>query len=436
MQTIDKVLSTRNLTEACFEVVKNKGAGGIDGMSVKQLKAYLDTNRDALVEQIHSGNYIPTPIRGKEIPKRKGKKRLLGIPTVIDRMLQQALSRVIMPQYEYMFSNYSYGYRPKRNTSQAVLKSLNFINSGHQHIVEIDLKGFFDEVDHCLLMNLLYQKVKCPVTLQLIRRWLRAPIWINGQLVKRRKGVAQGSPISPLLSNIMLHELDTEMEKRSLCFVRYADDFSIYCKTKQEARKVGNEIYVFLRDKLKLPINKEKSGIRRPVNFTILGYGFVPTYRKGEKGTYQLVVDKERWKSFKAELKEITRKTNPMSFEERVQNLKQYQRGWIDSFRLANAKGKFLELDGWLRNRLRYCIWHHWKKRDRKRKNLIKLGVPPSDASRWSNSRLGGWAIAQSPILNTTITIDRLRLWGYEPLISWYMKVMPDKFTPTLFPIV
>jgi len=211
-------------------------------------------------------------------------------------------------------------------------------------------------------MNLLYQRVKCPVTLQLIRRWLRAPIWINGQLVKRRKGVPQGSPISPLLSNIVLHELDKEMEKRNLCFVRYADDFSIYCKTKQEARKVGNAIYVFLRDKLKLPINREKSGIRRPVNFKILGYGFVPVYQKGVKGKYQLVVDKERWWQLKAKLKEATRKTNPMSFDERVRKLKQIQRGWINNFRLANIQGKLLELDGWLRNRLRYCIWSRSRK--------------------------------------------------------------------------
>lgn len=435
MQTIDKVLSARNLTEACKEVVKNKGSWGVDKMSVKELKTYLDKNREGLTEQIRQGNYIPQPIRGKEIPKRNG-KRMLGIPTVVDRMLQQAVSRVIMPQFEYMFSNYSFGFRPKRNTQQAVTKALNYINSGYHYIVDIDLKGFFDQVDHCLLMNLLYQRVKCPLTLQLIRRWLKAPIWINGQLVKRCKGVSQGSPVSPLLSNVMLHELDKEMEKRGHRFVRYADDFSIYCKTKQEARKVGNDIYVFLRDKLKLPINREKSGIFRPVNFKILGYGFVPTYRKGEKGTYQLVVDKVRWKSLKAKLKEVTRKTDPMSFEERVRKLKQIQRGWINNFRLANIQGKLLELDGWLRNRIRYCIWHHWKKRERKRKNLIRLGVNPIDAYRWSRSRLGGWAIAQSPILNTTITVDRLIKRGYEPLITWYRKVAPEKFTPTLFPIV
>lgn len=436
MQTIDKVLSARNLTDACKEVVGNKGAGGVDKMSVKELKGYLDENRNDLSEQIRHGNYIPQPIRGKEIPKRNRKKRLLGIPTVIDRMLQQAVNRVIMPQFEYMFSNYSFGFRPKRNTLQAVIKSMDYINSGYQHIVDIDLKGFFDEVDHCLLMNLLYHKVKCPTTLQLIRRWLRAPIWIKGKLVKRRKGVPQGSPISPLLSNIILHEMDMEMERQGLRFVRYADDFSIYCKTRNEARKIGNAIYVFLRDKLKLPINREKSGIRRPVNFKTLGYGFVPTYQKGKKGKYQLIVDSTRWKSFKAKLKDVTRKTNPMSFKERVQKIKQIQRGWINNFRLANIQGKLLELDGWLRNRLRYCIWHHWKKRVRKRKNLIRLGVNPKDAYRWSSSRLGGWAIAQSPILNTTITIDRLVKRGYEPLITWYKKVAPEKFTLTLFPIV
>jgi len=436
MQTIDKVLSARNLTDACKDVVKNKGSWGIDKMGVAKLKPYLDKNREELSEIIRLGNYIPQPIRGKEIPKRNRKKRLLGIPTVIDRMLQQAVTRVIMPQFEYMFSDYSFGYRPKRNTLQAVSKSLNFINSGYHHIVEIDLKGFFDEVDHCLLMNLLHQRVKCPVTLQLIRRWLKAPVWINGQLVKRRKGVPQGSPISPLLSNIMLHELDKEMEKRGLRFVRYADDFSIYCNTKQEARKVGNGIYVFLRDKLKLPINREKSGIRRPVNFKILGYGFVPTYQKGVKGKYQLVVDKERWKELKTKLKMVTRKTTPMNFEERVQKLKQIQRGWINNFRLANIAGKLAELDGWLRNRLRYCIWHQWKKRERKRKNLLRLGVSYRDSFRWSRSRLGGWAIAQSPILNTTITIDRLVKRGYESLTSWYLKVAPEKFTLTLFPIV
>jgi len=314
MELIDEILRASNLTLASRDVIRNKGAGGIDGMQVEELKDYLDENRESLINQILKCQYIPQPIRGKEIPKWNGKFRTLGIPTVVDRMLQQAVMRVIMPKYEYEFSTYSYGFRPQRNAHQAIAKSLQYINQGYQNIVEIDLKGFFDEVDHVLLLQLLYRKIKCKATMALIRRWLRAPIEQNGRLVKRRKGVPQGSPISPLLSNIILHELDAYMEDKGMNFVRYADDFSIYCKTKSQAKLQGNEVFKFLRDKLRLPINRDKSGIRRPLNFQILGYGFVPTYRKGEKGKYQLVVTKKRWESLKSRLKEITRKTTPMSF--------------------------------------------------------------------------------------------------------------------------
>src|SRR6056297_2179227 len=222
-ELIEKILQPANLTEACKEVVRNKGAGGVDGMKVSELKAYLDAHRPTLTDLIRNGNYHAQPIRGKEIPKGNGKTRLLGIPTAIDRMLQQAVLRVVMPSYEQEFSSYSYGFRPKRNTHQAVSKSLHYINSGYQHIVEIDLKQFFDNVDHVLLLQLLYRKVKCKATMCLIRRWLRAPLEKDGKLIKRRKGVPQGSPISPLLSNIILHELDTEMERLGLRFVRYAD---------------------------------------------------------------------------------------------------------------------------------------------------------------------------------------------------------------------
>jgi hypothetical protein len=195
----------------------------------------------------------------------------------------------------------------------------------------------------------------------------------------------------------MLHELDRELERQGLRFVRYADDFSIYVKTKATARKVGNNIYKFLRDKLKLSINREKSGIRRPVQFTCLGFDFVPTYRKGERGKYQLVVSKKGWEKLKQKLKTITRKTTPMSFDERIGKLNEIQRGWVNAFRMASIQNKLNELDGWVRNRLRYCIWHHWKKPERKRKNLIRLGVEPAKAWQWSRSRMGGWAIAQSP---------------------------------------
>lgn len=264
----------------------------------------------------------------------------------------------------------------------------------------------------------------------LIRKWLRAPAQIKGKLVKRRKGVPQGSPLSPLLSNIMLHELDPEYsgERQELLFVRYADDFSIYVKTKATARKVGNNIYKFLRDKLKLTINREKSGIRRPVQFTCLGFGFVPTYRKGERGKYQLVVSKKGWEKLKQKLKTITRKTTPMSFDERIEKLNEVQRGWVNAFRMASIQNKLNELDGWVRNRLRYCVWHHWKKPEKKRRSLIRLGIEPQQAYAWSRSRMGGWAIAQSPILGTTITVERLKKRGYVPLLELYNQIKPVKW--------
>ena len=427
---IEQVLNRRNVMRAYRQVVSNKGSAGVDGMSVKELYKYLSENRNCIETKLRNGTYLPQPILGVEIPKSNGKTRLLGIPTVADRLLQQAVGQVIAIMFEMEFEDNSYGFRPNRNAQQAVLKAQEYINSGYQHIVDIDLKSFFDEVDHCILLQLLYRKVKCPLTLRLIRKWLRAPILIDGKLVKRRKGVPQGSPLSPLLSNIMLNELDKEMERQGLRYVRYADDFSIYTKRKSEARKTGNSIYLFLKNKLKLPINREKSGIRRPVNFTIWGFEFVPTYVKGERGKYQLVVSEKGWKTLKQKLKTITRKTTPCTFDERIQRIKEVQRGWLGYYRIASIQVKLKDLDSWLRNRLRYCIWHHWKKPERKRKNLLRLGVDQNHAYSWSRTRKGGWAVAQSPILVTTITLERLRKRGYESMLELYQKIAPHLNEP------
>jgi RNA-directed DNA polymerase len=427
---IEEVLNRRNVMRAYQKVKKNDGSAGVDGMTVRELYSHLTKNRAEIEKALREGKYLPQPILGAEVRKSNGKIRLLGIPTVTDRILQQAVGQIIAIKFEMEFEDFNYGFRPNRKAQQAVLKAQEYINAGYIHIVEIDLKTFFDEVDHCLLLQLLYRKVKCPLTLRLIRKWLRSPIQIDGKLTKRRKGVPQGSPLSPLLSNIMLHELDKSMGKQGLRYVRYADDFSIYTKSKQEARKLGNSVYLFLKDKLKLPINREKSGIRKPVYFTILGYGFVPTYVKGEKGKYQLVVREKSWNSLKQKLKSVTRKTTPMSFDERIQKLKEVQRGWLNYFRLASISGKLKELDGWLRNRIRYCIWHHWKKPERKRKNLIQLGIDKEMAYSWSRTRMGGWAVAQSPILGTTISLDRLCRRGYEALLTYYEKVAPHLNEP------
>ena len=423
---IDRIVSRKNIRRACKQVVSNQGSAGVDGMSVKDLTAHLKTNHDAIVTAVCNGSYKPSAILGVEIPKGNGKTRLLGIPTVVDRLLQQAVHQQVSLKFEPDFKEHSYGFRPGRNAHQAVQQAQKNIHAGYDHIVDIDLKNFFDEVDHGILLQLLYSKVKCPTTLCLVRNWLKVPVQINGKLTKRTKGVPQGSPLSPLLSNIMLHELDKELEKRGHRYVRYADDFSIYTKGKKAARRVGNSIFLFLKNKLKLPINREKSGIRKPVGFKLLGYKFVPTYKKGDKGKYQLVVADKKWKSLKQELKLITQKTAPHTFAERMAKLKEVQRGWINYFRMGSIQSKLKELDSWIRNRLRYCMWKDWKKPDRRKKNLIRLGISNGQAYAWSRTRMGGWAVAQSPILVTTVTMERLIKRGYESMLTYYEKVSPQ----------
>ena len=419
---IERLTSKKNLNNAYLQVYRNKGAAGMDGVSIMELKSILQTHGKEHTQQIEQKSYQVSPILGIEIPKSNGKKRMLGIPTVVDRVYQQALHQVLQPVFEPDFQQHSYGFRPKRNAHQAVAKSLKNINTGYQNIVDIDLKSFFDEVEHYVLLELIYKKVQCRPTMKLLRSFLRAPILIHGKLQKRRKGVPQGSPLSPLLSNILLNELDKELEKRGHRYVRYADDFSIYVRSKKSAKRVGNSIYKFLKDKLQLPINTEKSGIRKPLNFQILGFGFVLTYKKGEKGKYQLVVKLSKWKEFKSKLKYLTKKTIPASFEERISRINLLVRGWINYFRPASIHAKLKKLEEWLRNRLRYCIWHHWKKPERKRKNLIRLGIDQDQAYAWSRTRMGGWAVAQSPILLTTITVKRLKMKGYLSLIEYYKR--------------
>lgn len=427
---IEQVLHPYNVQCALKQVIANKGSAGVDGIKVCELTDCFRKAQAQLYSSIREMKYLAQPILGVDIPKGNGKTRLLGIPTVTDRVLQQAVSQVLMPKYESDFSVHSYGFRPNKSARQAVGKALDYIHEGFSFIVDIDLKTFFDEVDHCLLLNLLHQKVKCPITMRLIRKWLRAPIQINGKLHKRRKGVPQGSPLSPLLANILLNELDKELTRRNLRFVRYADDFSIYTKYKSHATATLKAIEKFLKTKLKLTINREKSGVRKPVQFELLGFGFESTYKKGDKGKYQLVVGKKGWERLKQRLKFITRKTTPKSFDERIQQINEVQRGWLNYFRGTSIKGKLKKLDGWLRNRLRYCIWHHWKKPERKRKNLIRLGVDQGDAYAFSRSRKGGWAIAQSPILGTTITISRLKRRGYISMLELHLSFNPSRYEP------
>jgi len=427
---IEEVLHPANLMRAYKQVVRNKGTAGVDGMKAGQLHSYLQTHRERIKSSIREGCYLPQPILGIEIPKSNGKKRLLGIPTVVDRMLQQAVGQILCNCYDMEFEDNSYGFRPRRSAHQAVLHAQEYINSGHTHIVDIDLKTFFDEVDHCLLLQILYRKVKCRQSLRLIRKWLRAPIQLNGKLVKRRKGVPQGSPLSPILSNIMLDGLDKELTGMGVKYVRYADDFSIYCQEESEAEAVQEKIRKFLKEKLHLPVNEEKSGIRTPEEFSILGYGFEHSKDGSERNGYHLIVEKKRWETLKAKVREATRKTKPYTFDVRMTKLKEIQRGWVQYFRLADILNQLKGLDMWVRSRIRYCIWHSWKKPKRRCKNLIRMGVDPVHARQWSNTRKGGWATARSPILKTTITNARLVQRGYQSMSTLFVSIAPYPAEP------
>ena len=288
--------------------------------------------------------------------------------------------------------------------------------------MDIDLKSFFDEVNHDFLMTLIKRKVRDPLVLRLIWKYLRSPVQIDGKLQKRRKGVPQGGPLSPLLSNIVLNELDTELGHRELRFVRYADDFSIFLKTARAAHRVNRRVTRFIETRLHLKVNEKKSAIRRPLNYEYLGFAFESSYQKGVRGQYQLVVSNASWQELKYKIKKTTRKTIPASFDERIARLNLLLRGWLNYFKPASIFGKLKTMDGWVRNRLRYCIWHHWKKPRRRAKNLIRLGIPNEMAWQWAYSRMGGWAVSCSPILVTTITLDRLKRRGYISFLEYYLE--------------
>ena len=429
MELLMQVLDYSNVNKSYYHVTANKGSAGVDGISTKELSNYMQENWSRIKQEIICGTYKPKAVLGVEIPKSNGGKRLLGIPTVIDRLIQQSIHQVLYPMYDIEFSNYSYGFRIGRNAHQAIAQAQNYINNGYQDIIDFDLKSFFDIVNHDYLMSLLNRKIKDRLLMKLIRRYLQSGILLDGLMQQREQGTPQGSPLSPLLSNIILNELDKELERRGLRFVRYADDFSIFVKSKRASERVRGSITNFVENKLHLKINEEKSQICRPIQYFILGYGFVPTYKKGEKGKYNLRVNPKSFKRLKQKIKEITRKTLPTPFGERLIKLEQVTRGWINYYRFANIVGKLRKLDTWVRNRLRYCIWKHWKKPNKRMRSFIRLGVQQGQAYAWSRSRMGGWAIAQSPMMKTTVTVKRLQQKGYVSFttqLSKSRRVMPE----------
>ena len=419
---LEKILHPVNLTKAMERVESNKGAAGVDKMNVSELRDYWHQNKEGIMEAIRSGRYQPNFVKGIEIDKLSGGKRLLGIPTVIDRLIQQAIHQVLSPMYELEFSEFSYGFRPNKGAHKCISRALSYINSGNQDVIDLDLKSFFDVVNHDLLMSILYRKVKDERLLRLIRKYLKTGIMLGGLIQQREEGTPQGSPLSPLLSNILLNELDKELTTRGHRFVRYADDCSIFLCSNKAAKRVLVSITKFIEQKLKLKVNTTKTKICRPVNFHLLGYNFISTYKSGEKGKYRLRVSPERFKRMKQKVKKITRKTRPLSFTERISELNSYLKGWIGYYRYAHMQGKLMDLDVWIRNRLRYCIWKHWKKPNKRMRSYIRMGIPRGMAYAWSRSRMGGWAQARSPIMRTTVTTARLFRRGYIEFSVYYQR--------------
>jgi len=408
---MDRVLSRENLIEALKRVEKNKGSHGIDGMSVKFLRRHIYENWDSLCTSIKTGTYEPNPVRRVEIPKPNGGVRLLGIPTVTDRFIQQAIAQVLTPLFDPTFSEHSYGFRPNRRGHDAVRKAKEYISEGYSWVIDMDLEKFFDKVNHDKLMGILANRIQDRMVLKLIRKYLQAGIMINGVTYDSEEGTPQGGPLSPLLSNILLDKLDKELERRGHKFVRYADDSNIYMKSKKAGERVMNSITNFIEVKLKLKVNREKSAVDRPWKRKFLGFSF--TFHKKPK----VRISKESIKRLKSKIRELTSRSKSIPMETRIQKLNQYLTGWCGYYALADTPSKFKEFDKWIRRRLRMIEWKQWKTPKTRVRKLKGLGLPPNKAYEWGNSRKKYWRISKSPILHKTLDNS---YWSNRGLKSLY----------------
>jgi len=432
---LESILSRKNLTIAYNQVVGNKGAAGIDGMKVDELGAYLKSNWEDIREQIHSGKYRPSAVRRVSIPKPNGGERHLGIPTVLDRMIQHSISQELDKYYDGQFSEMSYGFRKGRNAHQALEQSLNYIKTGREYIVSIDLEKFFDRVNHDKLMSKLSKSVSDKEVLRLIRRYLQSGVMDEGVVKRNEEGTPQGGNLSPILSNIVLDDLDKELEKRGHHFVRYADDISIFVKSRRSGERVLSSVSAWIVKYLKLGVNADKSGVKHCMRSGLLGYGF---YKNSSE--YKFRVLAKSYKRFKLKLKRLTKRSRSVSLDYRLEKVRQVIQGWINYYGLASMKMKMLALDEWLRRRLRMCIWKTWKRVRTRVRSLTKLGIPKEKAYMWGNTRKGYWEVAGSPILQTAITNSRLKQRGYREVLSYYLyrhsNLMNRRDTRTVRPVV
>lgn len=413
---LEQILSPANLNAAYKRVKANKGAGGVDEMQVESLKDYLIKEKDALIASIRGGKYRPNPVRRVEIPKENGKKRPLGIPTVVDRVIQQAITQVLSPIYEKQFSAHSYGFRPKRNAHQALQQCQRHITEGYTYAVDMDLEKFFDTVNQSKLIEVLGRTIKDGRVISLIQRYLQAGVVVANKIEQTVVGVPQGGPLSPLLSNIMLNELDKELEKRGHRFARYADDLVILCKSKRSATRAMESLMAYIEKKLFLKVNREKSTVAYITKVRFLGHSFYKTKGEGRLRIHAKSVTKMRSK-----IRELTSRSNGWGYTRRKEMLKQFICGWVNYFRLADMKMLMIETDEWYRRRLRMVFWKQWKRIGTKMTNLVKLGIPKPKAWEYANTRKGNWRIATSWILTTSVTNERLKQAGYVFLTDCYL---------------
>lgn len=419
MELLEEILNPENLNKAYKKVYQNKGASGVDGVTVEEIADYIKDNKERIINQIRKRKYKPQPVRRVQIPKENGKKRNLGIPTVMDRIIQQAIVQVISPIFEEQFNDNSYGFRPGRSCEQAIIKALEYLNDGYDWIVDIDLEKFFDTVNQDRLITIIRRTIKDGDVVSLIRKYLSAGVMENGVLKPTEQGTPQGGNLSPLLSNIMLNELDKELEARGLNFVRYADDCIILVKSEKAADRVLSSITKYIEKKLGLKVNAEKSKVTRPTKTKYLGFSFWAT--KG--GKWKPKPHIKSYQKLKRKLKQLTDRSWNISLDNRIKQINYLVRGWVNYFRIANMKSAITEIDKHLRTRIRVIIWKQWKIPKRRTKALIQLGVKPELAKTISYTRKGYQLICKTDWLKFAINIERLRKRGLVFLLDQYIKV-------------
>lgn len=419
MELIDLILLPENLNKAYKKVCQNKGTAGVDGITVEEVGEYIKEHREEIIGKIKCRKYKPQPVRRVQIPKENGKKRNLGIPTVLDRIIQQAIVQVLSPIFEEQFSDNSYGFRPGRRAEQAITKVLEYLNDGYEWIVNIDLEKFFDTVNQDKLITIVRRTVKDGEVVSLIRKYLSAGVMENGIVKATPKGTPQGGNLSPLLSNIMLNELDKELEARGLNFVRYADDCIIMVKSEKAANRVLISISKFIEKKLGLKVNAEKSKITRPTKTKYLGFSFWAS--KG--GVWKPKPHLKSYQKLKRELKRLTCRRKSISLDERIKQINYLVRGWVNYFRIANMKNELIKMDKHLRTRIRVIIWKQWKRPLRRCKALEQLGLAKEIAFGCANTRKGYYQICKTTYIQFAINTERLRKRGLVFLLDQYEKV-------------